>query len=139
MRAKLISGMILVGVVVSLIACGGKYGDAEKAYTEFADAMESYLQELEKADDAASMTVAINAFADDMEELTPQMKKLNTKYPELKDPNNIPEKLQPIKERSDEMAMQMAGTFMKVMPHMKDAEVRAAFERLGKIMMSVDK
>lgn len=131
--------MMLAGVVALLIACGGKYSDAEKVYTEFTNAMEVYLQDLEKADDADTVASAIEDFADEMEELTPRMKEINAKYPELKDPNNVPEKLKPIKERSDKMALQMAGTFMKAMKYMEDEKVKTAFNRLGKVMTSIGK
>lgn len=139
MRVKLIVGMILIGLVAVLIACGGKYADAEKVFTEFADAMDVYLQDLEEAKDADATAKAINEFADVMEGLAPRMQKISAKYPELKDPENTPEKLKPIKERSDKTAMKMAGTFMKAMQHMKNPEVNAAFTRLGKVMSSMGK
>ena len=90
MRRKLIIGIILAGVVVALVACGGKYADAEKIYTEFADAMDVYLADLEKATDAETTAEAINNFSDVMEGLAPRMQKISAKYPELKDPENVP-------------------------------------------------
>jgi hypothetical protein len=134
MRVKLICKMVLLAVMVALVACGGKYADAEKVYGEFADAMEAYLQELDKAADAAAVADAINGFADDMETLAPRMKEITAKYPELKDPQNVPENLKPSKERSDQMAKKMAGTFMSIMKYMGDEKVRSAFERLGSSM-----
>lgn len=139
MRVKSIVGLMLISLAAVLVACGGKYADAEKVYTEFADAMDVYLADLDKAKDADATAAAINEFTDVMEDLAPRMQEINAKYPELKDPENVPEELKPIKERSDKTAMQMAGTFMKAMQHMKNPEVNAAFTRLGKVMTGIGK
>lgn len=134
MRAKLICGTMLATALVTLFACGGKYGDAEKVYTEFADAIEAYIQALERSNDADAVAKAINVFADDLNELTPRMKEIISKYPELKEPKNLPEKLRHAKERSDQAAQRMGGTFMKATAYMGDDKVKAAFERLGQAM-----
>lgn len=137
MHARFMMAVVWAGIAMLFIACGGKYSDAEKVYTEFADAVETYIQALEKADDGDAVADAINTFSDKIETLAPRMKEINDKYPELKDPDNIPEKLKPIKERSDQMAKQMPGTFMKAMQYVNEEKVKVAFERLGQVMASI--
>ncbi|MCD4655565.1 hypothetical protein K8T06_16715 [bacterium] len=125
----------LLTISFLIIGCGGKYSDAEKIYGEYVVAIEKYVTNLEKADNAKEVAKAVNKFADDMEDLMPRMKKLSEKYPELKDTSNPPEELKETQARADEMGMKMAGSMMKMMPYMKDPEVRKAQERLGSIMM----
>ena len=62
------------------------------------------------------------------------MKALSEKYPELKGGKDLPKELEAAQKESEAVGKKMAGTFMKIMPHMTDPDVRKAQERLGKIM-----
>jgi len=62
------------------------------------------------------------------------MKKLNEKYPELKDQKNPPKELAESQKQAEATGMKMAATFMKIMPYMNDPAVRKAQERQGRIM-----
>jgi hypothetical protein len=125
-------GLLLVAVVVS--GCGGKYADVKKLQVKFGEATEAYVADLEKANDAKSVAKAINGFADEMEVLWPQMRAMSEKYPELEDRKNPPKELEATQAEAEAAGKKMAGTFMKIMPHMTNPEVRQANERLGKIM-----
>jgi len=124
--------VLLAAIVVS--GCGGKYGDVKKLQGEFGEATEAYVADLEKADDAKSVAKAMNSFADEMEVLWPKMRAISEKYPELEDQENPPKELEASQAEAEAAGKKMAGTFMKIMPHMTNAEVRDAQERLGKIM-----
>ncbi|MBT3294640.1 MAG: hypothetical protein HN919_22065 [Verrucomicrobia bacterium] len=125
-------GLLVAAVVVS--GCGSKYADVKKENAKFAKATEAYIAELEKADDAKSIAKAINGYADEMEGFLPKMKALSEKYPELEGGKELPKELEAALEESEAVGEKMASTFMKIMPHMTDPDVRKAQERLGTIM-----
>jgi len=114
--------------------CGSKYSDAIKLNKEYADLMERYVAEIDKADDANKVATAMNRYADALEDLWPRMKQLSEKYPELKDIENQPEELKESQSRAEEMGKKIAGTFMKIMPYMEDPEVQKAQQRIFAVM-----
>jgi hypothetical protein len=135
MTRKLFCGITMLVALFMLIGCGGgKYGDAVEVNTKFADAMEDYIGDLDKADSAGTVAKAIDSFAAKVEKIAPRMKKLVEKYPELKNQDNYPEELKESQKRATELGQRMAGSFMKTMKHMRDAKVKTAHERLQKAM-----
>ena len=134
MKRVLMSVVGLLLVAVMVVGCGGKYADVKKVNAEFAKATEAYVADLEKADDAKAIAKAINGYADEMEVFWPKMKALSEKYPELDGEKDLPKALEASQKESEAAGKKMAGTFMKIMPHMTDPEVRKAQERLGTIM-----
>ena len=122
--------------ILALIAgCAGKYDDAKKVNKEYMALVQGYIDDLDKTENAKDAAKAINSFADGMEKLWPKMKALAEKYPELKDPNNIPEELKEMQAEAAEVGKKMGGSMMKVMPYMQDPEVQKAQKRLQEIMM----
>jgi len=118
----------------AMIGCGGKYADAQKINKEYISIMQDYINDIDAAQNAGDAAAAMNKFADGMENLWPKMQKLSEKYPELKNHENPPEELVETQKQAEEIAGKMAGTMMKLMPYMKDPEVRNAQKRLGSIM-----
>jgi len=125
-------GFLVVAFVVS--GCAGKYADVKKVNGRFVKATEAYVSDLEDAGSAKDVARAMNSYADEMEDIWPQMKKLNEKYPELKDQKNPPKELAESQKQAEATGMKMAATFMKIMPYMNDPAVRKAQERQGRIM-----
>ena len=62
------------------------------------------------------------------------MQKLSEKYPELENKSTPPKELEASQKEAEEVGKKMVGSFMTVMPHMKNPEVRKAQERLGSVM-----
>ncbi len=56
------------------------------------------------------------------------------KYPELKDPDKIPEALKKSTEKVEAIGTKMAGSMMKSMQYMMDSKVREAQMRFQKAM-----
>lgn len=127
---------LMVVAISMFMGCGsgGKYSDAIEINTQFADAMEDYIGDLESADNADAVSKAIDAFATKVDKIAPRMKQLIKKYPELKNQENIPEALKESQKRATELGQRMAGSFMKTMKHMRSENVKAAHERLQKAM-----
>lgn len=138
MRYKMLLVMAL-GSLLAMLGCGDgqDYSDAVEINTKFVDAMESYIADIDKAEDADDVADAIEAYAQKVEELAPQMKEIAAKYPEWKDMGKVPEELKPIQEKAKQMASQIPNTFMKTMKYMTDAQVRDAHKRLQESMVKM--
>lgn len=128
--------VVALAVLLSLLGCssGPDYSDAVEINTKFVDAMESYIKDIDKAENADDVADAIEAYAKQMEELAPQMKAIAAKHPEWKDMGEVPEELKPIQEKAKEIAAQIPNTFMKTMKYMTDTQVRDAHKRLQESM-----
>ena len=128
--------MILIFLTILCLApgCGNKYSDVNKMNEKFVDLMESYVEDLNKSDNAKEVAKAINRYADSLEDLWPKMQQLSEKYPELKDNNSLPEELKASQKSAEEVGKKMAGAMMKIMPYMRDPEVQKAQQRLGAVM-----
>ncbi len=140
MRKVSIQLTVAVAAILLMVsACGGKYDDAISTNDKFVDAVENYCQDMDKADNADQVADALNDFAASIENLAPKMKAIAEKYPELKDPDQIPEELKESQARAEEVSMKMAGQMMKAMKHMRDDGVREAQMRIQKAMASMGK
>ena len=123
-----------VAILLLFSACGGKYDDAVAVNKKFVAAVEEYTSDMEKANDADTVADAINDFAAQVEKIVPEMKKISEKYPELKDPAQIPEELKESQAESEAVSMKMAGQMMKAFTYMGNEDVQAAQVRLQKAM-----
>lgn len=138
MRSCTIPAMLAAALLLLLFsACGGKYDDAVATNNKFVDAIETYVSDMETAEDADAVADALNDFAARVEKIAPEMKKIADKYPELKDPEQIPESLKESQAEAEAVSMKMAGQMMKTMTYMGDEDVKAAQLRLQKAMASL--
>ncbi len=125
---------MVLGFVLSFMGCGGKYSDAIEVNEKFTDSIVDYFKDLEKVDSSEAAAKAINKFAEKMEKLGPEMKKIAEKYPELKDPSNLPEEMKASMKKVEDASMQFAASFMKMMRYIGSAEVQQAQMRLTEAM-----
>ena len=135
MRYNMLPVVALVALLALLGCSGGQdYSDAVDINTKFVDAMESYVGDIDKAENADDVADAVEAYAQKMEELAPQLKAIAAKHPEWKDMGKVPEELKPIQEKAKQIASQIPNTFMKTMKYMTDPQVRDAHKRLQESM-----
>jgi hypothetical protein len=134
-KGFLFPALCTLSVLLLVAGCAGKYDDAKKVNKEYMALVQGYIDDLDKTESAQDAAKAINRFADGMEDLWPKMKALAEKYPELKDPNNIPEELKEMQTEAAEVGRKMGSSMMKLMPYMQDPEVQKAQKRLQEIMM----
>ena len=136
MRTRNLITMSLILISLLIISgCGGKkYDDVKNAIQKQTKLMEGLAVELDKATDATGVAKAINNFADGMEKLLPEMKKLRKKYPELEDEDNLPEELKEAQDNAEEMAKKYGGSMMKIMPYMNDPEDQKAQQRMNEVI-----
>jgi hypothetical protein len=135
MRYRIFS-VIAIAALLTVLGCskGPDYSDAVEVNSKFVDAMGSFIGDIDKAEGASDVADAINAYAEKVEELAPQMKAIAAQHPEWKKMDKVPEELKPIQEKVKQMASQIPSTFMKTMQYMNDTQVREAHQRLQESM-----
>ncbi|MBP7604425.1 MAG: hypothetical protein KBA15_10875 [Spirochaetes bacterium] len=71
--------------------CGtGKYADIKIVIRDMIDARERFVAEAEQAESADEAALSITTLENDMKKLKPRYKELETKYPELLHPEDLP-------------------------------------------------
>lgn len=139
MRYKLFLSVALVALL-STLACGGggnEYGDTIKVNTKFVDAMEGYINDIDKADSASAVVAAMDTYAQEIEKLAPQMKAIAAQHPEWKDMDKVPQELKPLQEKVRKIAAKIPASFMKTIKYMTDGEVQEAQRRLQEAMIKM--
>ena len=135
MRKSVVVPVLCLVVLACLLSgCAGKYADVKKLNTKFVALTETYVADMDVANDAKAVARAMNRYADDLEKIWPRMTELSEKYPELQDKSDPPEALKESQQEAEAVGRKMGGTFMKVMPFMNDPDVKKAQERLGAVM-----
>ena len=139
MRLGKISGAMLVGIVLMMVACGGgKYNDVVEVNTRFVEAMQDYITSLDKAASAKEVAIAINWYADKIETLAPEMKAVQGKFTELASQGkDVPVELKALQQKSEALQQQVVGSYMNMMKYMMDSEVQKAHKRLQEAMMKM--
>ena len=132
---KVLTILTVVIFMSMMMACGGgKYADAKKVMEKFIGATNDFVADLEKAEDADSTAAAINAYADDMAALAPEMKKVQEKYPEIKDQSNMPEELTATAKQMEEVMPKMMAAMMKLAKYAQEPAVMEAQKKLQAAM-----
>lgn len=139
MRNRAMMLLCCCALLVFAFACGGKYDDAVDVQEDFIDLAADYVKEMDTADSAEKVAAAMNHYADGMAELAPRIREINEKYPELRDPETMPEKLKATTEEQKEVMRNVSSSFMKAMPYMQDPQVQAAQKRIAQAMQGVNK
>ncbi len=134
---NLLAMVVIMGLVGLVIGCGGKYADVIEVNQAYVQLLSDYIEAVDKVENAADAAAAINGLADGMEELTPKMKAMSEKYPNLQDAEDLPEALQKTNEEMNRVSEDFGSTFMKLMPYMSDAKVQKAQNRLSNVMCTM--
>jgi len=121
--------------IAGFIACGGgKYGDAKKIIAKSNKVVEDFIGKMDKAGNEKEVAAALKGFTKAMKEITPEMKKLQEKYPDLAKSQNIPPELGEEGKKMMEVWTKMASVMMKIQEYADDPEVQAAQEEFQNVM-----
>jgi len=132
----LVSLLFIISAAFVIFGCGkDPSAEAVKLNKQLVTVMKTYISDMDKADNAGSVANAMNAYADGVEEILPELKDLYKRHPELQDTDKKPEEIKKIDEESEEIGRKMGAAFGKVMKYMDDEEVQKAQARIRKIMM----
>lgn len=133
-----ISTSLMLLLFAVICHAGDKYEEAREVFEQYLPAMEKYLDAVDKCSGPKELTIAINAFADSMEAIAPRMKKLEEKYPELKNEQTAPLEYADLEKKSEALGQRFGQSFSRIAPFMDDPEVQKANERLAGIMDTMD-
>ncbi len=120
------------------VSCGGgKYSDLESISNAYLKAIDGLVNDVNKVNNASDAAKALNNYADKMEKLIPDLKRIYEKYPELKnmknDDKNADPKIVEINNKMKEKMKELIPAMMKLMKYYNDPEVKKAHQRLRKI------
>ena len=110
------------------------YADAKAVLEPFAGALETFVARMEEAATAAAVAAAVNALADEMARLIPELNAIRAKYPELADERTHPEELKPLLARIDKDFQNLMKAYHKVGEYREDPAVQAADARYREVM-----
>jgi len=116
---------------------GAKYADAKEVLDNLAELLETFVKDMDQADNAGSIAKALDGLADAMEELLPEVNEIRKKYPELDKEDTHPEELKPLLQRIDKDFQAMMKSYGKVREHIKNPAVKAADDKYKKVMSSL--
>lgn len=131
--ATRIVAILCIGMLMH--GCGGEYSDVVAVNDAFAEHVQVCSEAITEAEDAADVAGALNALADELEKLAPEMRHLSEKYPELRGSQM---EAHPVLARSQKQVEGVSKAFfasmLKAMEY-RDDEVRRAQERVSRAMM----
>ncbi|WP_155321086.1 hypothetical protein [Desulfosarcina ovata] len=125
--------MAIAGVFL-LVSCGGKYDDAEAVLSDYADAMEAYVAEMENVGSADDVAKAMTAYTEKLTALTPRLQNVYETLPELKSGKDFPEELESVAKRMETVAGKLQSSMMKTMQYMMDPAVQRAMTAQAQAM-----
>jgi hypothetical protein len=137
MKKTILTAVIGLCLLALATGCGGKYSDVKETNRKFIKLMQAYVDDMAGINSAADAARAINRLADGMEKLVPEMKALKKKYPELQNPDNLPEEIKATEKEMEEVGRKFGESFMKLMAYMESKEVQDAQARLTSVMRSM--
>lgn len=98
MKKIIAATLMLLFVSLSAFSSPGKYADIKRVMNDYSEAVEGLLTSLDAAnesEDAEAVAEVLKSFIDRAKALNMEMEKLEKKYPELSDQDNVPDDLMP--------------------------------------------
>lgn len=130
--------LLIVFCTAILMQCGGgggKYSELASVLDDMIKAQEEYIDDLNKVNNAAEAAKAIDNFANKMVAITPKMKDIEKKYPELKTQKEPPKELRGYLEKLSEVGGKLGKVSAeKMAQYATDPDVQKAAQRLAKTM-----
>lgn len=134
---KSLSVVLVALLSAAILSCGGKYDEVDRTLSDYADAMEDYVTQMDKADNADAVVKAMNDYTRKMTSLAPRLKEMNEKFPELASGKDFPEELEKLSQRMEDLSQKVQTTMMKTMKFMMDPEVQKAMTDQAHAMAQV--
>lgn len=130
--------IILSMFILNFSLIGAKYDDAVPVIKKMTRSLETFLLNLEKADNAKAIAATLDNYSKDVLEFAPDVKAMMKKYPELKDEKNHPERLKPYTKKFEDLTKKLMKIYGKLGKYMDDPAVKEASKRWQKAMSSLD-
>jgi hypothetical protein len=126
--------VMIAFVSAAMVSCGGKYDDVESTLTDYADAMDDYVAQMDRAESSEEVVEAMQGYTGKMKSLAPRLKEMNEKFPELASGKAFPKELEEISQRMADLGQKVQTTMMKTMKYMMDPEVQQALSEQSQAM-----
>jgi len=126
--------VMVVIISATIISCGGKYDNAESTLNDYADAMEDYVVQMDKADSVDAVVEAMNRYTEKMQSLAPRLQEMNQNFPELASGKAFPKELEKVSQRMTELSQKIQTTMMKTVKYMMDPKVQQAMTSQAQAM-----
>ncbi|MFP4563361.1 MAG: hypothetical protein ACLFRY_08615 [Spirochaetia bacterium] len=122
-------------ILIALVLAAGsvfavdKYDDLKKTLLEAIEIVDTFVDDLNSADTSGQVAAAIDKYAEDMDEIEPQLEAIEEKYPEITD-THYPQELAEVMVEYSDIGSKMEQAMAVLMQHMMDPEVQEAMERM---------
>ena len=119
-------------LALGLSACkgGGKYSDVTAVLEKYMAGIDKFVSAMDGVKDADGVVKALDGLTEVTKAVAPQLKAFETKYPELKNPENPPAELKPLMDKMTAVAGKMIGAMGKAQQYMQDPKVMEANQKL---------
>ncbi len=116
-----------------------KYRDAKKILLQMIKLYENFILKIESTEDPKLIADAVKNFSLELDKLIPEMKRMNSKYPELEKFNiSAPAELQNESAMLEVLEVRLRDAFFKVKIYGSDENVKKATEDLQKILSKIN-
>ncbi len=106
-----------------------KYPEAVKVLNDTIGFQEKFLKVLTEEKKAEDVVKALGTFADELVSLQPKIKELDSRYPDMKDPEKLPGEIKKLIARIEELNKRLKRETGRVLEkYSKEPAVRKAFE-----------
>lgn len=95
--------------------------------------MEGFATAVEKANNSEAFVKAVDAFAEEMASLRPEMEAIEKKYPELADTATPPSEMEDLAQRMNVLSQRLIDAQRKLMQNATDPDVQRALQKLQNI------
>jgi hypothetical protein len=114
-----------------------KFDEAAGVLKPYIPAMKRYLNVAENTQNSLELAMAMNQLCDKMEELAPKVRRLSKKYPGLENEQRIPARHVQFRNELELLMQRFTQTYVRIIQHIGDPQVRKANARMLGIMASV--
>lgn len=119
--------------------CSDKYSDANQHIGNWNTIMKEYIGKLNNLDDLSSTAVTCESLATKIKSITPAMKKIREKYPELSS-ENPPDEMKSLMEENKDLTMKFNNKLTELMKLAnKHSDNQSFQDAFGKLNMAVYK
>jgi len=116
-----------------------KYRDAKRILGELIKLYENFILKVESTEDTHIIAEAVTVFSVELDKLIPEMKRINSKYPELGKSNvSPPSELQSESEMLEILQPRLKNAFFKIQLYNSDVNVKKATDDLQKVLTKMN-
>ncbi|MCL1865587.1 MAG: hypothetical protein FWF73_07230 [Spirochaetes bacterium] len=116
-----------------------KYKDAERILAELIKLYQDFILKIESNDDPLIISTAMKEFSSSLGSLIPEMKRINDKYPELKNFNiDPPDELKNESDMLEALEPRLKEAFFKIKILSEDKNIKKAMDDLHNTLLKMD-